>query len=57
MKPRITMVSAGAGPGHGMNMTIANLGSILILAGIIVLATGLALPFVYARRLRSEEAQ
>jgi uncharacterized membrane protein len=51
------MVSAGAGPGHGMNMTLATLGSILILAGIIVLAAGLALPFVYARRLRSEEAQ
>jgi hypothetical protein len=40
-----------------MDMTLATLGSILILAGIIVLVAGIALPFVYARRLRSEEAQ
>lgn len=38
-------------------MTLASLGSILILAGIIVLVTALALPFVHARRLRSEEAR
>jgi hypothetical protein len=40
-----------------MNMTLAMLGSILILAGILVLVAALAMPFVYARRLRSEEAR
>jgi hypothetical protein len=38
-------------------MSLATLGSILILAGILVLFAALATPFVYARRVRSEEAQ
>ena len=38
-------------------MTLATLGSVLILAGIIVIVTAVALPFVHARRLRSEEAR
>ena len=38
-------------------MTLATIGSILILAGILVLFAALATPFVYARRLRSEEAR
>ena len=38
-------------------MTLATLGSILILAGIIVLVSAVAMPFVYTRRLRSEEVR
>jgi hypothetical protein len=34
-------------------MTIATLGSILILMGIVVLTTALALPLVYALRERN----
>jgi hypothetical protein len=38
-------------------MTLATLGSILILVGIVVLAAALAVPFVYARRLETEETR
>jgi hypothetical protein len=38
-------------------MTLATIGSILILAGILVLAAALLLPFVYTRRLETEETR
>ena len=38
-------------------MTLATIGSILILAGIVVLAAALAVPFVYSRRLATEETR
>ena len=38
-------------------MTLATLGSILILVGIVVLAAALALPFLYVRRFETEETR